>query len=220
MNKRTIIILTIISSVISIGYILLEYFGIKRYLLLRFSNNSDKLIENYHKLQEHKHKNKVIISLYIDENDLDKIRPTINSILDQTIKVNQIILIMKNLNNKEPILPEYLTKIVNVLPIGKDYGKGNNIVPLLFKEKECSTTIIGIDKNVIYGKDFLEIILDENENNPNSIILDHNKNAILLKPKHYGCEILKRDTENYNIEWFINNTNNHKIINYNENYYY
>jgi choline kinase len=127
---------------------------------------------------------------------------------------------MKNLNNKEPILPKYLTKIVNVLPIGKDYGKGNNIVPLLFKEKECSTTIIGIDKNVIYGKDFLEIILDENENNPNSIILDHNKNAISLKPKHYGCEILKRDTENYNIEWFINNTNNHKIINYNENYYY
>ncbi len=49
MNKRTIIILTIISTVFSLVYILAVYFGWTRYLGIRMSTNSDKLTENYSK---------------------------------------------------------------------------------------------------------------------------------------------------------------------------
>lgn len=217
MNKRTIIILTIVSTVISLIYIFAVYFGWTRYLGIRMSTNSDKLIENYSKLEYHKPKHKVIVSLYAKQDDIDRIRPVINSILDQTIKVDQIALIMENKENK---LPEYLTKIVNVFPTGREYGKGNCIVPLLLKEKECDTIIIGLDNDVVYGKDFLEILLDESDKNQDSVIMDNNKYAILLKPEHYGCEILQRDQEKYDEKWFLDNTKKHKIINYGENFKY
>ena len=217
MNKRTIIILTIISTVFSLVYILAVYFGWTRYLGIRMSTNSDKLTENYSKLEYHEPKHKVIVSLYAKQDDIDRIRPVINSILDQTIKVDQIALIMEN---KEINLPEYLTKIVNVFPTGREYGKGNCIVPLLLKEKECDTIIIGLDNDVVYGKDFLEILLDESDKNQDCVIMDNNKYAILLKPEHYGCEILQRDQEKYDEKWFLDNTKKHKIINYGENFKY
>jgi hypothetical protein len=217
MNKRTIIILTIISTVFSLVYILAVYFGWTRYLGIRMSSSSDKLTENYSNLEYHKPKHKVIVSLSIINTNLDNIRPVINSILDQTIKVDQIALITEN---KEINLPEYLTKIVNTFPSGKDYGKGNSIIPLLLKEKECDTIIIGLDNNVVYGKDFLELLLDESEKNQDSVIADNNKYAILLKPEHYGCEILERDQEKYDEKWFLDNTKKHKILNYGENFKY
>tara|TARA_Y100000389_G_scaffold197324_1_gene231725 strand:- start:379 stop:927 length:549 start_codon:yes stop_codon:yes gene_type:complete len=181
------------------------------------SSSSDKLTENYSKLEYHEPKHKVIVSLYAKQDDIDRIRPVINSILDQTIKVDQIALIMENKENK---LPEYLTKIVNVFPTGREYGKGNCIVPLLLKEKECDTIIIGLDNDVVYGKDFLEILLDESDKNQDCVIMDNNKYAILLKPEHYGCEILERDREKYDEKWFLDNTKKHKILNYSENFKY
>ena len=81
--------------------------------------------------------------------------------------------------------------------------KVNSIIPLLLKEKECDTIIIGLDNNVVYGKDFLELLLDESEKNQDSVIADNNKYAILLKPEHYGCEILERDQEKYDEKWFL-----------------
>ena len=219
MNKRTIIIITIISTVFSLIYILAQYFGWTRYLSIRVSTNSDKLIENYSKLKYYEPKHKVILTLYATQNDIEKIRPLINSILDQTIKVDQIALIMEN---KENELPKYLTNIVNIFPSGRNYGncKGNCIVPLLLKEKEYDTVIIGLDNDVVYGKDFLEILLDESDKNPNSVIMDSNNYSILLKPEHYGCEILQRDQEKYDEKWFIDNTKEHKVINYGENFKY
>ena len=97
------------------------------------------------------------------------------------------------MDNEEYKLPEYLSKIVNVIQKSKNYGKGNNIIPMLLKEKECDTIIIGINDNVIYGKDFLEILLDENKKNPDAVIIDKKNNSILFKPEHYGCNILDRE---------------------------
>ena len=219
MNKRTIIIWTIISSVFYLGYTFAAYFGWIRFLNIRMSKSSDNLIENYSKLDYHKPKQRVVVVLSAKNDDIDRIRPMINSILDQTIKVDQIALIM---GNKEVELPEYLTNIVNVFPSGRDYGnyKGNCIVPLLLKEKEIGTIIIGLDNDVVYGKDFLEILLDKSNKNKDNVIMDSNKYAILLKPEHYGCEILQRDQEKYDEKWFLDNTKTHKIINYGENFKY
>jgi DNA-directed RNA polymerase subunit F len=219
MNKRTIIILTVISTIFSLVYILANYFGYIRYFSIIHQNNSDKLIENYSKLEMHKAKQKVVLSISVKPGELEKIRPLINSILDQTVRVDQIALIMNN-NDDINKLPEYLRKIVVVFPSGKDYGKGNNIVPLLLKEKESDTIIIGLYNNVVYGKDFLEVLLDESNKNPDAVILDHKKYSILLKPEHYGCEILKRDQEKYDEEWFLANTKRYNILNYGENYKY
>ena len=220
MKKRTIIILTTISIIISLGIILLTYFGIDRYTLLQIHKNNEKLtqkyIENYSKLEKHKIKDKVIISTYTTPERINKIRPMINSILDQTVKVDEIGIVIQE--DKKYIFPDYLNKIVKFFPAGKDYGKGNKIIPILFKEKECNTTIIALDDNIIYGKDFIQTLLEERDKNPGFVIVDNNHTCLLFKPENYGCEILKRDRDIYDEKWFLENTKNSKIINYYENY--
>jgi len=216
MGKRKIIIFTIISTIFSLVIILLTYFGIMRYIQLKLQNNSDKYIENYNKLDTYKTEGKVIISISTTPDRIHKIRPMINSILDQTIKVDQFILILEK--DKKYDIPDYLKKIFKIFYSAKNYGKGNKIIPLLFIEKECDTTLIALDDNVVYGKDFIERMLEERDKNPDTLIIDNKKTSILLKPEYYGCEILKRDRDTYDEKWFLDNKKNNKIINYNENY--
>lgn len=217
MKKREIIIFTIIFSIISIVIILLSYFGIIRYLQIRNKNNSDNYIENYNKLEKHEGvKGKVIISVSTTPERIYKIRPMVNSILDQTVKVDELFLIIYQKNNYD--IPPYLKNVFRIFPFSKDYGKANKIIPLLFKEKESDTTIIGLDDNVIYGKDFIQILLEERDKNPDTVLIDTKRTTILIKPEYYGCDILKRDRDNYDEKWLLDNTNNSKIINYTENY--
>ena len=138
----------------------------------------------------------------------------INSILDQTVRVDKIILIVKDENK----VPSYLRKIAIIFPFEKDYGRGNKLIPLLFKEKECDTTIIALDDNVIYGKDFIEKMLEERDKNPETVLVDSKKTSILIKPEYYGCEVLKRDRKRYDEKWFLENAKKSKIVNYKENY--
>jgi hypothetical protein len=216
MEKRTLIILTIISTIVSLAIIFLTYFGISRYITLKYQTNSDKYIQNYSKLNNHKNKDKVIISTTTTPERISKIRPMINSILDQTVKVNEIALIIQE--DKKYDIPPYLKNIVKIYPSGKDYGKGTKIIPILFKEKECDTTIIALDDNVIYGKDFIQTLLEERDKNPDTVLIDNKKISLLFKPENYGCELLKRDRDNYDEKWFLDNTKNTKVITYNENY--
>ncbi len=216
MEKRKLIVITIISTIISLVIILLTYFGIIRYVTLKYQTSSDSYIEKYSKLNKHKIKGKVIISTATTPERINKIRPMINSILDQTLKVDEIALILQE--DKKYNIPPYIKNIVKIYPSGKDYGKGTKIIPILFTEKECDTTIIALDDNVIYGKDFIQILLEERDKNPNTVLIDKNKTSLLLKPENYGCEILKRDRDKYDEKWFLDNTKNTRVINYNENY--
>ncbi len=216
MKKSTIIILTIISTILSLTITLASYFGITRYFKIKFSNSSDNLIENYHKLEKHDD-SRIVVSVSTTIENINNIRPMINSILDQTVKVSQIYLVLEN--NKDPKIPEYLKNIVNICLAGKNYGEGTSIVPLLLNEKECDTTIIALKDNVIYGKDYLQILLEERDKNPNKILYDNKKYSILFKPEYYDCNIINRKTKKYNLDWFLNKSQN-KVVIYNENYGY
>jgi len=194
------------------------YFGLARYICLRFKKTSEKYIQNYRNIVNHNYDGKVIISLKGDTESINKLRPTINSLLDQTIKVNQIFLILEGTDELGYDIPDYLRDVVNIIPGGKDYGEGNKIVPILLKEKECDTVIIALDNNVIYGKDFIQIMLNEMYKNPKTVLIDSNNTCLLLKPSYFGCEILDRNKDNYDIDWFRENSKNFMVINYTENY--
>ena len=193
--------------------IIFTYFGITRYLMLRFQP-SETYIENYHKLPKSDSK-KVVVVVHSTPDRLIGLRPMITSILDQTIKVDRIFLTSSSENNLHP----YLKKVVTILPIGKNYGDSfaNSLIPILMHEKECDTTIVALIDNVIYGKDFLESILNLSEKTPKTVIVDSKSYAILIKPEYYDCNILDRDKSEYTTEWFLTNSPN-KSINYRENY--
>lgn len=217
LTKRNLIILSIILSIISGIYIVLSYFGITRCWMLKIQN-PDTYIEKYSQLPNINQK-RIVLSFTTIPNNLDKIKPMINSILDQTIKVNQIALVTPyHYKGQKYNFPQYLNKVANNFPAGKDYGFGTKLIPILLREKECDTIIIAINDNYIYGKDFIEIMVQAVEDNPNTVIVDNNRSTIVLKPEYFDCDIINRKKDTFDEEWFLNKAKNSKVIEYNENY--
>jgi cellulose synthase/poly-beta-1,6-N-acetylglucosamine synthase-like glycosyltransferase len=215
MKKITVIILTIISTLISVIFIVLSYFGITRYISLR-RDKSKKLIEQYKTLSKASDSNKVIISFTTTLQNIDRIRPMINSILDQTVRVDQIILVLPYGSTYN--IPEYLKEIVTIVPTGKNYGEGTKLIPTLLREKECDTIIIAINDNKIYGKDFIETLVEEANKNPNTVLIDKCNSTILVRPEYFGCDIIDRDKDTFTNDWFLEKAKNSKVICYSENY--
>jgi hypothetical protein len=215
MRKRTIIIISIVSTILSVIWIVLTYFGIIRYLTLCMPISNETYVRNYSKLPKSDAK-RVVVSFTVTPETVNKIKPMINSILDQTIKVNSIFVVIPS--DKKYDLPKYITDVAIPIPSGKDYGDGTKLIPILLREKECDTTIITLDSNVVYGQDFLYTLIDESMKNPSSVIVDKKGNAMLVKPELFGCEAIDREKENFDTSWFLSKTKSTKTIDYYENY--
>lgn len=214
MKRQTIIILTIVSSLLSLAMILLSYFGVVRYIGMHVAS-TDKLIENYSKLPK-AHEGRVVLSFAVQHKDMNNLKPMFNSLLDQTVKVDQLALVVP-MNQKKSV-PEHMKQIVSVFPAGKDYGAGNKLIPILLKEKECGTIIIAVENDIVYGKDFIEKIIAESDKHPGVVLTDSKRRAILTKPEYYGCEVLDHNKKEYSKEWFIQQAKKAKQIDYGENY--
>jgi hypothetical protein len=211
--KNFIHIISIISSVISIVVSILIYFGITRYIKIYSSKNVDKYIEQYSELPLAREKRTVILLSLESQDDLKNIFPTINSMLDQTVRVNQFFLVVPCSNDCDIDIPENLMKVVTIIKPGKIYDdKYQDIISILQREKEKETLIIKISKNIIYGKEFVENIIETSESNPDSVIKDESNLFFCLKPNFIKLdENLKivefnEDTKNISCE------NNYKII--------
>lgn len=215
MKKRTVIIITVISTILSLVMILLSYFGITRYITLKISS-TESYMSNYNKIP--KNKKNTIIAISTTPDRIKKIKPVINSILDQTIGVNSIFLIIpqKDIDNNYK-LPDNLKHSVALFPSGKNYGEGccNSIIPMLLHEKECDSIIISLLDNIVYGKDFIETILTKLDENPKKTIVDNKNRSMLIKPENYDCSIIDRDNNKYTDDWFLKNS---IVVNYTENY--
>ena len=216
MRKRTLIIITIISTIISLIMIFSSYFGITRYFLC-YIKSPEKLIENYSKLPRASTDNKVVISFTCKQEKLHKLKPFINSILDQTVKVDLIAMITPLGNKEEDYnIPKYIKDIAVIFPSGMDCGKGTKLIPMLLREKEKDTIIISLDENKIYGQDFIYTMVEESKKYPDSVLVDKKGSAILVRSDHFDCDVINR--EKVDNEWFLKKAKNNKIVDYKENY--
>jgi len=217
MEKRTIIILTIVSTVLSLLFILFSYFGITRYLSLH-CQSCDGFVEEYSNLPKAS-KDRVVISFTTTPDRVEKLKPMINSILDQTVKVDQIALVIPyKYKGQKYNLPKYINNVANVFPSGKDYGKGTKLIPILLREKEKDTIIVAVDDDRVYGKDFIESMITEAEKNPNTVLIDKSGAVILVKPEYYGCDVIDRKKEKFDNNWFLQKAKKNKVVDYGENY--
>jgi hypothetical protein len=202
------IILTILSLIITLLY----YFGIIRYFQLHF-DNTEKYLENYKNLDKASN-NKVIISLSTTPEKIKKIRPMINSLLDQTVKVDNIFLNLPQDKNYD--IPEDYKKILNIFSCGQDYGCANKFIPTILREENNNTIIILLEDDYIYGKDFIESLIESYETNKNAII---SKKGILVIPEFFDMNVFNRNINNLDDQWIQNCINCKKInLNYTENY--
>jgi hypothetical protein len=135
MNNNLMHIIIIALSILSIIISILSYYGIIRYIKLYFSKSVDKYTENYSSLPLASKDKRVIIVLSVQNQDeLKNIYPTINSLLDQTVRINQIFLVLPCKSNCN--VPENLTKVVSVVQPGKTYDETyQDIISMLQREK-------------------------------------------------------------------------------------
>ena len=167
MNKSNI---TLFIITILLIFILLHY----RCICLQF-NSPDNLIVNYSRLPRASLTNRVVINFTTTQEKIQNLKPFINSILDQTVKVDQIAL---NLLPKKYNIPEWYNDVLNIFRTGKDYGPGMNIIPALTREGENDTIIISISSDKLYEKTFIENMVNMSINNPNTAFIKDDAIAI------------------------------------------
>jgi hypothetical protein len=136
----------------------------------------DKYVKNYSKLDKLYKDRRVIISIIPTSVNtasdktaslsIKKLSNTVKSLLDQTVKVDLISVVLLDKEN----LPGDLDKSVSVFKTIKNYGELNALIPAIMREGESNTQIIILSDGVIYGKDFIEKLLETSLNNPKKIV--------------------------------------------------
>jgi len=185
------LLISLIISIISLLYFVFEYYGGVRYIKLH-KNNSDDYLQTYTDIQKASN-NRVIVCF---STTLDRIRytdPFINSILDQTVRVDEILLVIQysDISN----IPEKYKKVLSVHGYNKNYDDNANLICSVLTEPDANTKIILVEPNVVYPVDFIETMVSESDKNPDNIIYGSPckklKYGILIKPKFFDDNISK-----------------------------
>lgn len=155
-----------ILTIFSLIYMFLLYFGIVRYMKL-YITSPQNYIEIYKNL-ERANENKVIITIMSTTNDFNKIKPVVNSVLDQTVRADKIIL----LNDKKIDIPIYLKGILDTY-IYSENKLEKGIIHVLLNEKYNNTIIFLLNDKIIYGENFISETIDSMEKD--NIIYDYIK---------------------------------------------
>lgn len=218
MSNSLFVKISIIITILSIIYTYLTYIGYIRYISLKKINNDiSKYAKYYHSLESTTKEYRVIISMYVNNDNIDKINSVLKSILDQTTKVDEISI---NISKDVKDIPEYLKKYSNTYKLVNDYGDYNIIIPTLFREKDKDTIIILLPTNYIYGQnfisDFVESYLSYKKSNTNILLIGNNKHDnILNSPIITQISTFKFNIEDCdNILNCIDKDNNSTIIKY------
>ena len=206
MKKKTIIIISLVSAVISLIYVLLTYFGLTRYIGLYMfpTEGYSKHYKNLDKIGKHK----TVISMTATPKQMNKLTHTIKSLLDQTVKVDIISVIVPY--GDQYRLPKELNDSVSVFRCGSNQGLLNCLLPAVMRESESTTRIITLGAGTAYGKDFIEMLLEESDKNHDKIIYVNNKNymdltkGIIFSTKFFNEDFVDIPKEGVNGNKWIN----------------
>ena len=139
------------------------------YLPNNMNNNylSDNMNNNY--LPE------IIISLTTSPKRLPKIKPVIDSIMNQTLLPNKIVLnlpyVFKRFNTTFDCIPTFILDnskiIVNRC---EDIGPITKILPTIPLARDMDSIIISIDDDIIYSNNLIELLVNKSLLNPECVI--------------------------------------------------
>lgn len=217
MEKKTIIIISVVSAIFSLLYALLNYYGISRYIYLQ-AFSLEGYTTSYQTLEKIG-KNKIVLQLIATSSEFSKLDTVVKSLLDQTVRVDSICLNVAEDSKYE--LPDNLKNVVSIFT----HSAPNSLLPVILRERENTTQIITLGCNTIYGKDFIETLIETCEKYPETIIYENTENYIDLRhgvvfsTKFFNqdfFDLTETDENNYVNNYFINFPK-HKIT-YTENF--
>ena len=187
--------------------------------------STESYTKNYSKLDQIDKDKRVVISLTATEKEMKNLSPVIKSLLDQTVKVNLISVVVPY-GKKYKLSPD-LKDAVSVYRTIINYKDLNAVIPAALREGEATTQIITLGADKIYGKDFIEELLETAKKNPEHIVYSNNKgNEICIRDGVlFPIDVFTEDFFNLpkntdNKEWVNNFFKNQKKtqIKYSENY--
>jgi hypothetical protein len=148
--------LMVLSILASLFYTLFEYYGGMRYIKLRTTENLESYISSYSSIDKHD-KTRVVVSFFSSPGELKKLKPMLASLMDQTVRIDEISLCVP-LNTRDEDIPDFVKKICLIYKIPNNTD-GACILSTLMRERESDTDILFLKNNIIYGKDFIETVL-------------------------------------------------------------
>jgi hypothetical protein len=174
--NSTFMRINIAVTVVSLLYLLLLYFGYIRLFRLQ-TGSCEQFSKTYLKTPRAQSRGKLIVSMGTDKNHFSEIKLSLNSILDQTVHADQLILSV--FKDSQIEIPQYLTdsKILIMHRLCDDYGDLMCLLSPLLREKDGEAKIILLTDKQIYGEDFIETLVDASEQSPNSVIFTSGYNG-------------------------------------------
>ena len=171
--EKKFIVLSLLVSIFFLLYMVADYNGIIRYFKLHFVN-PEPYINSYKNLDKASQKDKIVVAFSYPSNT--QIKPFINSILDQTVRVDDIAVSIpyKNMSRTE-IIPSNIKKVLSLYGTSVQYSDSG--VCHALREPEANTKIILLEPNVVYGQDFIEKMVDFSDKNPSKMIISKYEKA-------------------------------------------
>jgi len=191
MKKKTMLVISLILSVLSLVYFIVEYYGGTRYIKLH-NYSSDIYLKDYTSSPKIS-KNRVVVCFHTNSQGLKTLEPFLNSILDQSTRVDDIMLVIDD-SEIDNVYEKY-KKIVSVHGFKKKYDNNAGLIMSILTEPDANTKIILVDPEIIYPSDFVETMISESDKHPNNIIYGSTtrslKYGILVKPLFFDNKISK-----------------------------
>lgn len=146
-----------------------EYIGFNRYLRLKYTKHEGLVdIDNYKNLPK-RVLDKFTIGMYLDSTDVQSsITATVDSLLDQTERVDSIIA-YKDPDNNVQLSPDLKKKMV-LSNCAKSYGSIGCIFQSMLHELDKKTVLLLVSPGRVYGYDFINVMGDAILRHPDHII--------------------------------------------------
>jgi len=190
--RRPGLILSLILSILALVYIILDYQGVIRCWKLR-SYSIESYLNEYSKIP--KSKERVVVVFSASEAEMAKLKPFINSLLDQSVRVHDIVLVTPYKNMKN--VPENIKKNFSVRGYSKDYKDAGKLVCSVLTEPDANTRVILVEPSQVYGVDFVESMINASVENPDKVIYARGdrstKGGILFKPGFFDEKVSEYD---------------------------
>lgn len=170
----------IISAIVSLISILITYFDITRYITLHFSSLR-KHIESYQQLPDASSNDRVVVVT----SGHDKLETTVKSLLDQTVKVDEMSATPKL---GEYNLPESLKDVLKPLKAGKGYVGCQTLMLAVLCTKLDKTMILWAKPGYVYGKTSIATMVEKASEHPSKPIVSSCGRMAIVRPSHFTAD--------------------------------
>lgn len=162
--KKSYVLVSIVLTVLQIVFCLLDYFDVFRRMRMR-RVSTKSLIDKFTSLTLAEYDGNVIASLYVDNNtDSRDLKNTINSIMDQTVRVERINVNMPDDCSFE--VSEDVASVIYVYKIPSCSGMestasgteltGPKFAPEISRQRDGNVIILFFKNGIIYERDIVE----------------------------------------------------------------